>query len=210
MRFQCSCGAHYDLEVTPEMAHYPVPFVCGVCGVDGSEYVTQLARAELGIATPAAAPQPASVPVAQALPIESHPATAPLDPLPSSYMSPPAQTPSAPLAVRAGTSPAPASRLRVHVETPPPPQPAAMPSAGVDGVARCIKHGGEIATEKCYVCQKPICPKCMQLFGYLCSPLCKAKADSHGIDVPVFEGQKCIQEARSWQKVVQVATIAGV
>ena len=28
----------------------------------------------------------------------------------------------------------------------------------------------------------------MELFGYLCSPLCRAKADSHGLDIPVYEG----------------------
>jgi outer membrane protein assembly factor BamB len=207
MKFQCSCGAHYELEVTPEMAHYPVPFVCGACGVDGSDHVTQLARAELGVATRSVAAQAGSVPVAQALPIESHPAAAPLDPLPGSYMAPP-ETAAAPRVVRGGTNPAPASRLRVQVETPPPPQSTGAASAVSDEFPRCIKHG-EIATEKCYVCHKPICPKCMRLFGYLCSPLCKAKADSHGIDVPVFEGQKSIVEARSWQRTVRIASIAG-
>src|SRR6185369_9784138 len=26
----------------------------------------------------------------------------------------------------------------------------------------CLKHPGEVATGKCYVCSKPICPKCME------------------------------------------------
>jgi hypothetical protein len=42
----------------------------------------------------------------------------------------------------------------------------------------------------------------MELFGYVCSPLCKAKADSHGIDVPVFAGQASVAEARLWRKTV--------
>jgi hypothetical protein len=46
----------------------------------------------------------------------------------------------------------------------------------------------------------------MELFGYLCSPLCKAKAESHGLDIPVFEGQKSVIEARLWRKTVRVAT----
>ena len=44
----------------------------------------------------------------------------------------------------------------------------------------------------------------MALFGYVCSPLCKAKAESHGINVPVFAGQKSVMEARLWRKVVLV------
>jgi len=74
---------------------------------------------------------------------------------------------------------------------------------------RCIKHGGELAVDTCYVCQKPICAKCMELFGYVCSPLCKAKADSHGIDVPVFEGQKSVVEARIWRRTVWISSVAG-
>ena len=41
----------------------------------------------------------------------------------------------------------------------------------------CAKHR-ERATEKCAVCQKPICPKCLELFGFFCSPLCKGKAEA--------------------------------
>jgi hypothetical protein len=41
----------------------------------------------------------------------------------------------------------------------------------------------------------------MELFGHLCSPLCKAKAEANGIDVPVFEGQKSVIEKKFWRKV---------
>lgn len=78
------------------------------------------------------------------------------------------------------------------------------------GGTPCLKHPGEIATEKCYICRKPICPKCMQLFGYVCSPLCKAKADSHGIYIPVFEGQQSVREGRVWRRVVWISSSAGV
>jgi hypothetical protein len=46
----------------------------------------------------------------------------------------------------------------------------------------------------------------MELFGYVCSPLCKAKADSHGIDVPVFAGQKSVVEGRMWRRTVWIAS----
>ena len=73
----------------------------------------------------------------------------------------------------------------------------------------CLKHPGQWAAAKCYVCSKPICPKCMELFGYVCSPLCKAKAEAHGINIPVYGGQKSLREARSWRKVVWVSGTAG-
>jgi hypothetical protein len=49
----------------------------------------------------------------------------------------------------------------------------------------------------------------MELFGYVCSPLCKAKAESHGIKVPVYSGQKSIREARTWRKVTWIASLTG-
>src|SRR5690349_15713089 len=64
MRIQCSCGATYDFEVTPEMAHQPVQFLCQTCGGDLSESLTELARRELS---------QTSIPVAE--PVQSHPST---------------------------------------------------------------------------------------------------------------------------------------
>jgi hypothetical protein len=79
------------------------------------------------------------------------------------------------------------------------------PEAALDVPPACLKHPGEKATEKCYVCSKPICPKCMALFGYTCSPLCKAKAEARGMRVPVYAGQKHFTEARFWRKTGWIA-----
>jgi hypothetical protein len=49
----------------------------------------------------------------------------------------------------------------------------------------------------------------MELFGWVCSPLCKAKAESHGIAVPVFEGQKSVVEARLWRRLGRVGLALG-
>ena len=57
MKIQCSCGAKYAFEVTPEQAQQRVQFVCPACGADSSDYVTQLARQELGL-PPATAAAP--------------------------------------------------------------------------------------------------------------------------------------------------------
>jgi hypothetical protein len=131
MKIQCSCGAKYALDVTPEMAETPVRFVCPTCGLDASDFVNNLVRQELGLPADAGAPQ------------------------------------------------------------------------------FCSKHPGQFATERCRICSKPICPKCMELFGYVCSPLCKGKAESHGIEIPVYAGQKSVREARAWRRTALIAGTLG-
>ncbi|HVV72658.1 MAG TPA: hypothetical protein VHI52_14355, partial [Verrucomicrobiae bacterium] len=95
--------------------------------------------------------------------------------------------------------------LRTAPQTIPP----AAPNSGGEEQVMCAKHPGQVVQEKCRICGKPICPKCMELFGYVCSPLCKAKAESHGIHVPLFEGQKSVREARLWRKVGWVGAGLG-
>src|ERR1043166_568610 len=57
MKLQCSCGAKYSFEVTPDMVNGPVHFSCPSCGMDYSEFVTNLVRQELS-SKPAAAIAP--------------------------------------------------------------------------------------------------------------------------------------------------------
>jgi outer membrane protein assembly factor BamB len=116
----------------------------------------------------------------------------------ASSPSVPAPAP-APVAAR----PAPV-RVQLHNPAPAAPEPAETNDSPGQP---CSKHPGQFATEKCYVCSKPICPKCMELFGYVCSPLCKAKAESHGIDIPVYAGQKSVIEAKMWRKVGLVSGV---
>lgn len=99
------------------------------------------------------------------------------------------------------TSPPPpppprASGLRVAHEAP---APVAQPQAAAPASKFCAKHR-ERATEQCFVCHKPICPKCLQMFGYFCSPLCKGKAEAQGLNVPVYAGQRDVAEAQFWRK----------
>src|SRR6266850_93827 len=179
MKIQCSCGSRYTLDVTPEMANQPVHFVCSSCGLDASEYVTNLVRQELG-----ASPAPAGIPVAAPAPIR---VAAPV------RVALPAAPSASPAAPRLHISkPAHQSETALPAE--------AVPTSSADAPVLCSKHPGQMATERCYMCQKPICPQCMELFGYVCSPLCKAKANSHGIDIPVYEGQSSVVEARAWRK----------
>src|SRR5439155_25430477 len=93
---------------------------------------------------------------------------------------PAAATPPTP-AARPAASPAP---VRVAVHKPAAAAAEAAPSA--EAPQLCLKHPGQLTTHRCVVCQKPICPKCMELFGYVCSALCKGKAETQGMQLPIY------------------------
>ena len=169
MKIQCSCGAKYALDVSPQMAETPVRFVCPACGRDASDFVNSLIRQELGLSGSAVA------------------------------------TSAAPPAQPAPQSP-PLARVRIPI-------PAAFRAEAAPSFPsepqRCPKHPDQLVTDKCYICSKPLCPKCMELFGYVCSPLCKGKAESRGVAIPVYAGQKSVMEARAWRRIVRVASALG-
>jgi hypothetical protein len=169
MKIQCSCGAKFTLDVSPEMAKRPVRFVCPACGLDSSEFVNNLVRQELGLGAPVATEVP---------------------PAPSLSISPPGPPPLArPLSRTARTGPA--------AETPGTRQ-------------RCARHPDQFTIDNCHVCSKPICAKCMELFGYVCSPLCRGKAEAQGVEIPVYAGKKSVREARVWRRTALVGGILGV
>ncbi len=60
----------------------------------------------------------------------------------------------------------------------------------------CAKHSDQPATQHCRVCQKPMCPKCMESFGFVCSAYCKGKAENQGMDVPRYAGQRTAVKSR--------------
>jgi hypothetical protein len=216
MKVQCNCGAKYAIDVTPEMARNPVHFVCPNCNLDLSGPINDLVRQELGVT--------AAAPVAQLLPVgESAPAAPPAPPAHAAPAHAPMRVsykaPSAPAAPSAPPPPAPPAaapaRLAISkgastathgtaVETAP------QPGGTAEDGKPCPKHQGETSVGHCYICRKPICPKCMELFGYVCSPLCRAKAESNGINVPVFAGQRSVIEAQMWHKVWRISAAAGV
>ena len=183
MKLQCSCGAKYAFDVTPEMGKTPVRFVCSACGADTSNFVNSLVRQELGLPPPAAATECGMRRAENGNP-------KPETRNPKEIRNPKSESTAV-------------ARVRVHT-----PEAEPVPT---DAGQRCVKHPGQFVTHKCHVCSKPICPKCLELFGYLCSPLCKGKADSHGLAVPVFAGQKSVMEARAWRRTVRVtSSVCGV
>ena len=184
MKLQCACGAKYAFEVRPEMLREPVHFVCSSCGLDASAFVNQLVQQELGVAPPPADKQGVS---GAGCEVSSQ---LTLDPSLLTQPAPP--------------------RVRLHRGGQ---NPADLPPPAT-GQHVCSKHPGQPIVEHCIVCNKPLCPKCTELFGYVCSPLCKQKAELQGIEVPEFAGQKAVVERRHWRKVglvvgsVNAATIA--
>src|SRR3569833_1673436 len=174
MKVQCQCGSKFSIDVTPEMARDPIRFVCPNCNTDLSGPINELVRKKLSLT---AAPKRAIVQPAVA--------PTPVDPPPA---------------------PAVPGRLSLHKTASTATHGTAVESApnpwasGADDGRPCPKHQGEVCVTNCYICRKPLCPKCMELFGYVCSPLCRAKAEANGINVPVYAGQKSVVEARRWRK----------
>lgn len=201
MKVQCPCGSKYAIDVTPEMARDPVRFICPECHTDLSGPINELIRQELGLgAAPVTAPVPvaAPIPVAAPAPImtaASAPAVGVSIPPAAPHPTPAAAAPAAPTVPRLSISRS-ASTATHGTPVEAPGQPAATGEVGQP----CPKHKGEFISEHCYVCRKPLCPKCMELFGYVCSPLCRAKAEAQGIYVPVFAGQRSVREAQEWRK----------
>ena len=191
MKIQCACGTKLAFDITPDMAVTPVQCICPECGADNSAAVNQLIRQELGVsAAPLSAP-PAAIPVVIPLP---PPVAAP--PAPMRIALPVAAPVAAPAPAPA---PRPAIRISTHTSAP---APAATESPAVPmGKEFCLKHPGHQVTHKCVVCGKPMCPECMALFGYVCSPLCKNKAETRRQEIPVYAFQKSIVAARRWRKI---------
>jgi len=169
MKIQCSCGAKYSFDVTPENAANPVRFICPNCGLDSSALVNELIQREQ------AAPAP----------------------------NPPALEVLVPAAEKA-------PRLRISLAQPHAPATPASDPSGAPATVFCAKHPREPATEKCAVCHKPICPKCLALFGYFCSPFCKAKADAENIRVPAYANLSTAVEARLLRRMARVFAAIAV
>jgi len=116
-----------------------------------------------------------------------------------------ASTPAAPAPVAA-----PTARM-AYVAPPPQPVAAAPQVASAPPGAMCPKHRTEISVAECFVCKKPICLKCMEQFGYLCSSYCKGQAETKHLNVPIYEGQifqKQKAEGRSQNLLIMASIVA--
>ncbi len=77
-----------------------------------------------------------------------------------------------------------------------------IPTTNEPEAAQCLRHPGNFQTaEQCAVCGKPLCPKCLEHFGYFCSAFCKGKAEQARIAVPEYAGQRVVVERQFWRGV---------
>ncbi|MBU6410192.1 MAG: hypothetical protein KGR98_07375, partial [Verrucomicrobia bacterium] len=100
-------------------------------------------------------------------------------------------------------------RLRISTTRPASPAESPSPEAEQPESLFCARHQ-ELAVERCVVCKKPICPKCMELFGCVCSPFCKARAVAQKTNVPIYAGQAFLAEARYWKKTGAIFAVVGL
>ncbi len=77
-----------------------------------------------------------------------------------------------------------------------PPAKVADAPVAVATVAFCFRHLKNPAVETCRVCGKPICGECMEQYGYTCSVYCRKRAEETGVELPVYEKQRAVIEAR--------------
>ena len=107
-------------------------------------------------------------------------------------------------------------RIRLHVAATHAAPPPVLAVAGESGavahaaVEMCHRHPRSAATEHCVVCQKPICPECMQTFGYLCSVSCRYRAEQEKIRVPVYKLQRNLVERGTVRKSVGISVAVGL
>lgn len=198
MKIQCSCGTKLAFDITPDMAVNPVVCICPTCGADNSAVVNQLIRQELGVTSGPPVGIPVAAPVAAPVPVTAAPPVPPPMPIPTAAPSPVA-------------APVRTARPAIRVAMPAAAQaPVEVAPAAPLGREFCLKHPGKEISHKCLVCGKPMCPDCMALFGYVCSPLCRNKAESRGMDLPVYAQQKSVVEARRWRKIGLISGSIGV
>ena len=99
--------------------------------------------------------------------------------------------------------------MRVAVSQPQ----AAAAEVATTSVPFCPRHLKNPATETCRVCGKPICDKCMEQYGYVCSTYCRKRAEETGMDIPVYGKHRAVIEAKvAWVGALiwRTAIVLGV
>lgn len=177
------------------MVRSPIRLVCGACGLDLSSAVNSLIRQQYATQPPAAA-------AAEGSPSVSPSAASPVIAAPQSSAEP--SRVAAPKPIPVALPPRATPGLRVSAAA----GQAAATAPAPEALQPCLKHPGQwTGAHHCRVCQKPMCPKCMEISGYVCSPFCRARAEAEGIEVPTFAGQRDVAQSRQWRKTALIATV---
>lgn len=205
VKVHCACGTRYIFEVRPVDGRMPMPVFCPWCGEEGTNLanstIEQALKRESDVTTHSGIALPSSLFNAGATPPTSTTITAPVEPAPpvkSSVVSnapkPPPVEAVAPLKF---TGPIRLTNKDALAETATAPKtaPARKPS-------NCLYHRNQVTSDYCRNCEKPICLKCMQDYGYFCSIRCRHEADARGLKVPDCPHQRKGIGTWIWQKLV--------
>ncbi|EEF59253.1 PQQ-binding-like beta-propeller repeat protein [Pedosphaera parvula] len=219
VKVQCTCGTRFEFEVEPVNERMPVPINCPSCNSDATGLANEVIKQQLAAAKPAPATPAASAnPGIPAIKIPSLPtAQSSSAPVPAISAQPaiPAASPATAAAVPAApTPPAPSQGgLRISKPAVSHAAPAATAAASAPAVAanKCPKHPTDDPVETCRVCGKPMCLKCMEMFGYVCSVYCRNQANSKKMSIPVYAQQRSAVQAKESGKARLIAyAIVGV
>lgn len=71
----------------------------------------------------------------------------------------------------------------------------------------CRKHPEQRVTEKCRVCEKPICHLCIELFGCICSVHCREKVRTNQIKSPAYAGHRDASKRSELNKFAFIAKL---
>jgi hypothetical protein len=86
--------------------------------------------------------------------------------------------------VNATLRPRPQLRKAEPVEPVPSPTPPVVAEAAVEVPAHCFRHTDKPVAMFCFLCKKPMCGECMELYGLVCSPYCRQQAKAQGLEIP--------------------------
>ncbi len=110
--------------------------------------------------------------------------------------------------VPAAAPPRPPLRKAEPVPTTASPAPVAA-----EAPARCFRHPDQPVEVFCFVCKKPMCAACMELYGFVCSPYCRRQAKERGLEIPEYEKQRDVvarQQQKHGKRVALAATLGVV
>jgi hypothetical protein len=148
-----------------------------------------------------------SIPGHGASPSAPAPQPAPAAPA-APRMTPGSIVPSGAAGLRINKAAAPA-----HAAAPTAAAPVAAGAGPADANANarfCNKHQSLPAADSCRVCGKPICLKCMEQFGYLCSVFCREKAEATGMKIPRYKLQKRGIDDKRVKQAQRITAAVGI
>ncbi len=95
-----------------------------------------------------------------------------------------------------------------------PPVLAAPAPAAVETVAEvpthCFRHTDKPVEMLCFVCKKPMCTECMEMYGFVCSPYCRRQAKEKGMEIPEYNKQRDVVARKSRTREKFIALGVGV